>query len=158
MPAMLGGGRVSAVILEVPCEGETHHVRLERSEGGLLYKVTLLNHGDMSEKTLAAFASFGAPVPTCWLLAEQWQRDPWWAAAGFTPAASRAPYEACRSCGWESTDDELSYSLTHEDVAFLAEGEPTPSGNCPRCDGFTYVALKRKHPIVKAIEKAEKAS
>ena len=156
MPAMLGGGKISAVILEVPSEGETHHVRIERGEGDQLYKVTLLDHDDMSEKTLAAFASFGAPVPACWVVAEQWERDPWWAAIGLTPAASRAAYEACAECGWESTKGQLSRDLEPEDIVYLAEGEVVPAGSCPKCEGFTYVALKRKHPIVKAIEKAEK--
>jgi hypothetical protein len=144
--------RVSAVVLEILCGDETHFVRIERDSSKKGYSVTMLDHPDFNEEMVSAFVSFGAKPPPCWVVAEQWSRDPWWAAKGLTPAASKAPYVACKACGWESSNWGKANILEWSDLEHIAEGQPHPAGVCPECGSYVYPAFKLIDPIIKQLE------
>jgi hypothetical protein len=146
------GNRVSAVDLEVPCGEEIHHVRIERDSSKKGYSVTMLDHEGFDEEMVAAFVSFGAEPPACWVIAEEWKRDPWWAAAGLTPAASRAPYVACRECNWESPSWHDTEILEWSDLENINAGAPHPVGRCPECGGFAYAAFTQMHPVIRQLK------
>jgi hypothetical protein len=146
------GNRVSAVDLEAPCGEEVHRVRIERDSSAKGYSVTMLDHEGFNEEMVAAFVSFGAEPPACWVVAEQWERDPWWAAAGLTPAASRAPYVACRACGWEEKGLSDTLVLQYGDLEQIVESEPFPAGTCPKCGSYVYKAFAPMHPVIRQIK------
>jgi hypothetical protein len=153
MPLMLGN-RVQSVILEVPCGTDVHHVRITRDKSAKGYAVEMLDHPDFNAEMVMAFTAFGAKPPACWIVAEKWARDPYWAAKGLTPAPDKATHNACPACGWEDIEAVLLRRLSEEDLDHVAPGEPMPAGICPRpqCGSFVYPTFGLTDPNIKKLE------
>ena len=120
--------RYGKVTIEVPCEGETHRVEIDKG------KVTLLDHDKVSEKTLKSFIAFGATDPEegCLGFLRWWEKDPLNLAASLGPFPYEATHAFCEECGWMGDVDDVSLDDFELDLAeSLGPGWLVPAGICP---------------------------